>query len=293
MTDKIKWQLQNIYLQLLANKNTFTHKYNANNFIWINGSGRSGTTWLGELLANIPNSKLVDEPLRKSDSKKLLQLNFRGIQHIPQDSTDWKEIVQYFDRFFATAEFNPNHFHMDISGVNNVAFWIIKEIRSHLFLPWLIDRYKLNKVINIIRNPYHVIGSQLVHGSWNKEVKQFDFSSFRYQEYYKQYEYLYKPINSNIEYLAFEWCLQNSYLLNHNYNEKKWLNVRYEDLCTNPTETIEKIFTYLQIDIPNSIYGNINKTSNSGKSNKEEKQLNAEQKEIINYYLKEFNLLNI
>lgn len=160
-------------------------------------------------------------------------------------------------------------------------------------MPWLIDRYKLNKVINITRNPYHVIGSQLGHGSWNKEVKHFDFSSFKYQEFYKQHEYLYKPINSNVEYLAFEWCLQNSYLLNHDYNEKKWLNVRYEDLCANPTETIEKIFAYLQIDIPNSIFNNVNKISHSGQSNKKENQLSVQQKEIIDYYLREFNLLNI
>lgn len=293
ISHKLKWHTQNAILQVIARYNLHTNRYKSDNFIWINGSGRSGTTWLGELLTTIPNSTLIDEPLKRSDSKYLNKINLRGIQYIPQGDDTWKEFNNYMDLFFKGAFFNPNHFHLDIKDVFQTKQWIVKEIRSHLMLPWVIDRYQIKKVINIVRNPYQVIGSQLLHGAWNNNVNQFDFSNFKYQEFYKQYEHLYKSINSNIEYLAFEWCLQNSYLLNHDYNDKKWLNIRYENLQNDPIAVIDKIFTYLQLEIPKNIYNNLNKISFSGKSNEDKKQLNTQQIETINYYLKMFNISHI
>jgi hypothetical protein len=290
---KILWQCQNAYIKAVGLKNKIYNKYTPDDFIWINGSGRSGTTWLGELMSTIPNSKLTDEPCKRNDSKRLLKINLRGIQYIPQGSTDWKEINSFFDDFFKTTEFNPNYFHQDISNLNNIKYWIVKEIRSHLFLPWLIDRYQLNKVINIVRNPYDVINSQRQHGAWDKNMTSFDFSSFHYKDYYTQYERLYKPINSNIEYLAFEWCLQNSYLLNHEYNNQKWLTIRYEALKANPVKTIEQIFSFINIDVPPNIMENISKPSISSINNKDKKsksQLETKDIETINYFLNAFQM---
>jgi len=305
MIDRIKWKLQNLYLKAAA----FYHLRNKGpeSTIIICGSGRSGTTWLAEQLSYLEGSFTVFEPLKRGNSKRLMTMDFDGgAQHIPQGTTrkESGEIVKLFDELMIGGFMNPNHSNGRIKGFLNYQYLILKFIRLHLSLPWIVDNYLVKKPIYLIRNPYAVISSQWQHDAFPNILNTLEIPQTPFNSLYKRFEHVFPLIDNNIKRKTFYWALEQWYILNHPFHhKKKWLMVCYEDLITDPEQQLANILKGLGIQDDSALDNmlkNIQRPSNSfnPKSSLEDqlhkwkKKLNENQVKDIDQILSFFDLDN-
>lgn len=279
--DKIKEGLQYfIYIYPQRGKNINTS--NIEN-ISIFGMSRGGTTWLANLLQTIPNSQLIWEPLFKFNTYRLNKFNpfaypertiegFHWNQYIPQNER-WNDAELFFDKLFNRKILNLKLLRFNKLKDFNIEKnpFIYKFCFGNLALPWLADRYNIKPIV-LVRHPAAVVASSLSFGKhfdWHKENP---YVSADTRQYYNEilinkYKTQAQNVKSPEALLAFQWCLQYKYLIEHEYNNNKWLTVSYESLFLNPSEELSRIFNYLGYEIPKDIMSKILKPSASSSKN--------------------------
>ena len=125
------------------------------------------------------------------------------------------------------------------------------------------------KFINVARDPREVISSMIVR---NEKEGTFDSGIYiknkmKYDglEFFDQLVWLYKEITDSI----YEFFIKN---------KNNCMTVRYEDLISNPTQNIKKIFEFVELDIPNNVSEIIPKLKDSSKKWKKKISLGDEEK---------------
>lgn len=265
--------------------------------IIVFGSGRSGTTWLGEMLSDLYGGVMIDEPLKLSSSRRVQKAGFTGWCTYLDPQNQNQKFIKIFDQFFRGYAINPNMYKGKIDDFNFNSVWVWKLIRGHLLMPWLNENYHLTKQIFIIRNPFDVISSQLTHNGWvsrgllaDKEIIMPVHGDSRI--FYNKYKDLFKKSRFGEERLAIHWCIQNEFILKHKYNNLKWIQIRYEDLLRNPLDELTKIVNALGLTIHRPINSlNIEKISYSGRSN-DTLTFTGDEKRRIEDIISQFDLLS-
>ena len=298
----LTWKAKNVYLKSISFRNrhpSFSYPIDSN--IVIFGSGRSGTTWIAEVLNQIEGSTLLNEPLKNSNSKRIQKLGLTGWgQYIPENDTEWKEAHRFFTQLFSGQVYNPNHIHPKNSyrAIPKTTWWIHKFIRANLLMPWILNNFVIRPPLFIIRNPYAVVNSQLKHVGWGKGRRK-DFPNGitlphfeHFPEYYEKYAEAFAKVRRMEQQLTLRWIMENEYILSHPYHNHKWLTLSYELLVMHPKRELGRIFSNLDIHPPDDLFEHIRKMSNSSFSkgeiknpqkqlNKWQSELNTEQKELI------------
>lgn len=253
---KVNWKLERLQYAVLEKYNKTYNRYSYGDNIIISGSGRSGTTWISEVLSSLPNHVLVNEPLKNSNSKTVQKLGFTGWgQHIPE-AADWPEAKKFFDKLFTARKLNPNYFTSDKPKVQT-ELWVHKFIRAQYMLPWLVTNFDVKTPIHVIRNPYAVIASQLQHLGFGKN-REFDPRIHKktphfdhYPEFYNQWDRYFSEMKNYIQVLTLHWALQNKYVLNHPFCHVKWKVIKYEDFLMSPDAALESLSELWGIDFSN------------------------------------------
>ena len=208
----------------------------------IFGSPRSGTTWLMQMLQQTLSAQVIWEPL----NPRLQTIRFKNL-HLgwspyldPIDQHDG--VVTVFKSLFSGQENRSVLF--SESGWFNLLLTssqLIKFCRGHLLLPWLVMNFRFtNKPIFIIRNPYAVVSSQLLHSGWNHLIKNLPITKFD-SPIFSQYNSYLSSLNNLDEYLTAVWCINNMYVINNSFNNTGWTTLLYEGLLENTTEEILRI----------------------------------------------------
>jgi hypothetical protein len=234
--------------------------------ILITGTGRSGTTWLAEVLRRLPNSVFQTEPLRPP-TRGPRELGFGWHQHIPEN-VEWPEAEQYFYKLLSGLWHHRDSFRFNESKDLTVCeFYIIKFVRAQLLLPWLARKFNNQRTIYILRSPYAVVASQLRHGAWAATEPTFETDlnhrSRYYQAPYTDRWELLKSINSVAGVHAANWAIENEYLINHPRNNKDWITICYEDLVIQPFESLKSFFERAQLPMPQYVSNEFNRPSSS------------------------------
>ncbi|MEM6630814.1 MAG: sulfotransferase domain-containing protein [Bacteroidota bacterium] len=312
---RISWKLKNAYLKSIILKNRFSsYSYPYKNNILVFGSGRSGTTWLSEILVkSVDHSVLINEPLKNAKSKEIDRLGFTGWgQYIPENDQEWKEAHYLFQKLFSGRWFNPNHLHPinSLQEIPLAKWWVHKFIRGNLLMPWIINNFSVVKPIYIIRNPFAVVNSQLQHAGWGL-AKNPDFPNgvqippFKYfNQFYQKYEEKFLKIRRIEELLALRWCMENEYILSHPYHNQKWITIMYESLLRDPKAEITRISQALAIPFRQNEMKELRRPSKSAfdkdipsdqslQSSKWKQQLSPIQKEYIEKILDESDFKEI
>lgn len=251
--------------------------------ISIFGMSRGGTTWLAEILLNIPHSTLVWEPLFRYKQYKWNIGNpfaypeqiidgFDWNQHIPEDE-EWPEVQSFFTDLFLRKILN-----LKLLRFNKLSKVSIKEdvflykfCFGNLMLPWLVNRFNIKPIL-FIRHPAAVIASSLNFGNnfdWHKRNAKVSFKP--YQRYNREFEKKYMEaaafVHSAESLLAYQWGVQYEYLINHPKNNIDWLTVSYESLYLNPQSELKRIFNYINMEIPKDILSKFRNESFSSSAN--------------------------
>ena len=146
---------------------SFNKDFYIKDTIGIFGPARSGTTWLMELLLNIPEYTSVFEPFHPHWFLETV-LNGFAPKPILLNPEYGERFERYLERVF-TGKINIWFLLYDLTLDNvikrlNAHKIIVKAIRANWILPWITQRFDLRSVFFIARHPYAVISSQIKTG---------------------------------------------------------------------------------------------------------------------------------
>jgi hypothetical protein len=218
--------------------------------IIISGRPRSGTTWISEILNRITDYPIISEPLMLTKIPELIDryhLYWRTYRNPDLEDLEFYNLIfSILSGFYVKPNFLVEARNLRTLGMFALGSpLIVKFCRANLFLPYLHKNFPQNRIILIIRNPYSVISSQILRGSW-KGVKS--FTPHQLEFYTDNPEFILSdPPTDPVEILAVYWCLEHAYLVkNLNRLEGVYL-LKYEDMFRNPQENLPKLMDFLNI----------------------------------------------
>jgi len=295
LNKRIKNVLKRNFIDLdLSNRST----------IFISGMGRSGTTWLSNVINYNNSYRDIFEPFFPYNVKEASI--FKYLHYIHPDTYDIE--LQTSAKNILSGKIRNQWTDVNI----NKFFYtkrIIKDIRTNLMLGWLKNIRPNMPTILIIRSPYSVIDSYKQLG-WGIEAggKKSDFERIKEQEDLFVDFPVIKDICGSIgkkeyiEQLAFQWCVMN-YVPLKQLSEGNYILIHYEDLLLRPENILIDIFKYLKLKVDLSQilerierpsvtnYRNINFNTNKNKLIEKWKiSLSKSEIEKINIIINKFDL---
>ncbi|MBU0529704.1 sulfotransferase [bacterium] len=214
--------------------------------IFIAGMGRSGTTWLSELINYKQNYRDIFEPFLPYKVK--ISSSFKYLQYLNpnyQDSILTKSAKTILSGQFKSewTDVNKNRL------VTNKR--IIKDIRANLMLKWLSNIRPGMPILLLIRHPLAVIDSYKNLG-WGIEAggKTSDFDRIIEQ---KQLLDDFPIVKNSLKYidttdyisqLLYLWCVLYHVPLKQ-LSRADYKIVFYENILLHPQETLSDIFSYI------------------------------------------------
>jgi hypothetical protein len=132
---------------------------------WIIGCGRTGSTWLAEMLGDLPRIRRWHEPYFG-----------RFLKHVNEHPEDEERRASFFFK---------RHRQVWIDGLRDLFFrmarerfsqfgrhaLVVKEVNTPEMYPWLAALFPAAKLILLVRDPFDVLDSYLdlqKPGSWNQ-----------------------------------------------------------------------------------------------------------------------------
>lgn len=250
--------------------------------ILVTGSHRSGSTWVGEVIAKSAEVDYIHEPFNL------------GIKRYDQPFDHWFEFISEFcsENHQNKVE---NYLHSFVGWPNSTAWRRLFRIRS------LYDLYaNTNDVFNLrrrlaqrtlLKDPIALASSEWIHDKFDTDVVvvirhpaafiaslkvkdwQFDFSNFYDQKNLMRihlsdfHEEIEKACESQLDIIETGILLWNClYTMVSNFKKShadSWYFVRHEDLSLNPQEEFKKIYAFLQLDFSEKVSNYIRKSTSS------------------------------
>ena len=212
----------------------------------IVGSGRSGTTWLGEILSEIPGSALLFEPLHLKQVPEAAAAGFSWSAHV-RPGTDWPQGEEYLKdvlRGNLITEWTAKD--MVLNPEHPPTFIVAKFIRANRLLGWFCECIPTRKPVLILRHPCAVVASQLREGSWNNKPKPILPSVYRD---FPVFEKITREINTSEEVRAINWAL-DTFLPLAQGDLSKFILVTYERLVLDFDRQVNSIFDSWGLPVP-------------------------------------------
>src|SRR5690348_9282727 len=137
---------------------------------------RSGSTWLGELIACTPRSALLFEPLIATQPGPFRDLGFVWDQPIPRDA-EWPEAKAAFEAMLrgkAITDWNITYSRSSAASFLTARRMVVKCCHANALLSWLVNQFNFRyQPIFLVRHPFAVVASQLENPRWARGTPRF------------------------------------------------------------------------------------------------------------------------
>jgi hypothetical protein len=215
--------------------------------VFIAGSGRSGTTWLAELINFREDYRVLFEPFHHTYVPEWS--GYTNRQYLRGNETD----AGLSRSMAAILTGNINNKWVDKRPVPpGVDKLLIKDIRANLLLKWIKGNYPHIPVILLVRHPGAVIHSKLkldwevdLEGIIRQENLEADFL-------HRFMDYLENPDLSVFQKHALMWCIEN-YVPLRQFTRDGIHIVFYEDLILKPEITLKAVFNFIDENYDDSL----------------------------------------
>ena len=260
--------------------------------IIINGSIRSGTTWLLDTLTAYNKFYPIFEPDNTFQDAIDMKLRYRYLD--PEE--EYPEVNNFFKKLFNNKAFQLNRKHnlpkkievlletkrkFDYKFIYNNKTPIIKFTRGHLFLNYLKKNFNTKNII-IFRHPLAVANSAfrksytIAHYEEIFDERQHAFFE-KYPEYYDKVQKALKLLSYSSMYsihtstyerhmkiFLINWFFVNTYLLNeYKANNNLGFRIFYENLFMKEIDGFKEILNFLNMNNNTKILSNVRNLSHS------------------------------
>jgi len=265
-----------------------------NDPILITGSHRSGTTWVGNIIRNLPRIYYLHEPLTpNSITRGLFNTEIWYKYYDPEKEyenieTILNELFSGSYPFKAMFHFKNSLPHTDYRNPNG-----INDGKIDLkYFKWRINAYidskRLNKkeIIPLIKDPIALTAAEWIYHKWNSKNVilirhpaafvsslirlnwRFNFENFTKQPdlidrflgpYRSQIN---NPPKDFISEASLIWTCITKIIIEYQKLYPNWLYIRHEDLSYDPIKEYELLFEKLKLQFSNEVKKVIHSSSN-------------------------------
>ena len=240
--------------------------------ILVTGAHRSGTTWIGKMLALAPGVGYIHEPFSPATAPGISSARFdryftritaeNESQYLPQ-----LERTLAF-RYATRAQIAVLHTPADVlrAGRDALAFAtarrrkarpLVKDPIALLSADWLADRFDMDVVV-AIRHPAAFAASVLRLG-WRH-----DFDSFAGDERLRRFESDLRQPGDPLEQAALLWRILYSIVDDYRGHRPEWTFIRHEDAARAPFDTFERLYARLGLELTPQARRTIERSSATG-----------------------------
>ena len=228
--------------------------------VMVSGVARSGTTWLGNIIASQGSNRLMFEPFNPWPVGPLHSANY--IQYKRPTDED-AELADFCGRLFSGAirhSWIDRHIdHLLPKGR------VVKAVRANLMLAWLRQNFPQVRQVLLIRHPCAVVSSWLQLG-WTAER---DIAALLEQpklvdDFLVNKWDLIKRANTIEERIAIVWCVNHLVPLQQAQSGDLHV-VFYERLITQPEVEVPRLFRAVGREYQDSIFDYLSKPSTTAR----------------------------
>jgi hypothetical protein len=229
------------------------------------GSGRSGTTWVGQVLGSMSRYRIMFEPFYAKETG--LVAHWRNRQYLrPGDSNP--AFVEPARRILSGQV--RSYWIDKINGEVFPRGRLIKDIRIQMLLPWMHATFPEVPIAIVTRHPCAVALSRMTLG-WGANVDAFLAQEELVEDYLAPFASEMKRAESDFERQIIFWCAENyvpiTYFSRKNSLPKRHTRgdpaivMRYEDICLKPQAEFGKLATFFGWPMREESMALINKPS--------------------------------
>jgi Sulfotransferase family len=217
--------------------------HDAANTLLLVGSGRSGTTWMAEVLTEALQCRLVYEPLRAKSVPWAWPV--RPGHYAGADDEVDPAVAGVIDRILRGKI--RNQFTDKYNTVRFPRRRLVKEVRATNLLPWLVRRYTGTPVVYLLRHPVPTAWSVTALG-WPGKLEEFLAQAPLMEGPLGPFhEVIEEAARSSDRFhrVVLQWCLEN-YVPTRFLRPDQAHVVFYEHMVEDPWGELERLRTYLQ-----------------------------------------------
>jgi len=228
----------------------------ADRSIFVAGTGRSGTTWLADIIGSQLPCRVMFEPFHSRYVEAYRHFNY--FQYMRPDAAN-PELRDYCEKVF-TGQFRHAWIDREVAHLRP-RYRLIKEIRANLFLKWAKNQFSGIPFLFVIRHPCAVVLSRLQLG-WATDA---DLEPFLAQP-----ELIHDFLADKLDYTrrarsdeakhALVWCISNLVPLAQ-FQPDELTIIYYERLCAWPELEVPRIFHAIRHGYRRSALSQVNMPS--------------------------------
>ena len=229
--------------------------------IFLAGSGRSGTTWLSNVLNYDRTFRYLFEPFHPGEVS--IVRHFADRQYVDPENRDPKLVHPI--RRIVSGRINNRW----VNKFNQRAFAqrrLIKAIRANMMIGWL---KKLNPdvpFLYLIRNPFDVVRSQLACG-WKLNPNTLISQSDLNRKYLLHLQTELSSLQTPFENLFGFWAIENHIALDQIARTSGIRLVFHEKLTNNPEPELRKIFQLIDRPFCQTVFNYLSMPSKTTRLN--------------------------
>ena len=217
------------------------------NSVFLAGSGRSGTTWVSEIINHHNGYRLVFEPFHPG--KVGICKNFRRKQYLRPD--DRREEYLGAARKVLTGRIRSSwtdRFNRKFVARRR----LIKDIRANLLLGWMRENFPGMLIVLLLRHPCAVAASRLALG-WRDNLAETMEQEERVEDFLSPVEAEIRAARNAFERHVFSWCFDN-YVPLRQFGPGEIHLAFYENFVVHPEDEVRRLFNFLGEDFDGRVY---------------------------------------
>ena len=217
------------------------------NSVFLAGSGRSGTTWLSEVINHGYGYRYVFEPFNPRRVGALE--HFRSKQYLRPDDAR-AEFLEPARLVLTGALGDPwtDRFNRTFVARRR----LIKDIRANLLLGWMRANFPGMPIVLLLRHPCAVAASRLALG-WRDNLLETMEQEELVEDFLLPMEADIRAAQDDFERHLFLWCMDN-YVPLQQFGRGEIHLTFYENLLESPEEELRNLFDFLGEDLDDRVY---------------------------------------
>lgn len=261
---------------LLIRGVTLFREYDVSDAMLLAGTGRSGTTWIAEILCAAPGVHMIYEPFYAATSPEIWEHGLDSGIYLAPDAHAPRQ-YEYIHDLLSGKKIKSNHLndYRGISGLIGARRFLVKCIHGNRLLPWIEHHFDIPTVL-VIRHPCAVIASQMKYSNgWGDDLRH-RVESGSIREKMRSGEWPYMPgslfeelddrlggladrIQTFEQFLTFKW-IGDVLVPSRTLSPNRYVTT-YEKFVTDGRSEIERLFAHVGESVPDSAYERLEKPS--------------------------------
>jgi hypothetical protein len=225
------------------------------NVILLAGSGRSGTTWIEEVIDWRQDHRVMFEPFW--GKRVPICTVFHRYQYIQPADCDPRFVAP------ARAIFTGRLRNPWVDAYTRASIYkrrLVKEIRANMYLAWIRQHFPRLKMVFLMRHPGAVVAS-MREAQWSApDVLEFLDQPMLVDDHLHPFVDIIKNATDDFDKRVVYWCVMNLVPLAQLKQSDAHV-VFYEDTVLRPAETLRSLFAFLGMPYDPAVLASVEKPS--------------------------------